>query len=765
MTDFQKNADSLDLSDVSFTESFPVTCTGNPSDLYPNFKSEKVLTESQTTTQNDNENYKKFNSLSEALNMEMAGSKLVTADYVVLLIYFLIVLAVGLWSMHQNKSRGTIKGYFLANKSMVWYTVGASLFASNIGSTHFIGLAGAGASGGWAAIAYEFNGMLVVLALSYLFLPVYMSCNAKTMPEYLKLRFGRSRLNFIISLISLVIYIFTKISADLYAGAIFIQQAMHMVNIWQPIIILLCITAVFTIGGGLSAVIYTDTVQAVIMIGGGIYVAVAAFQELPGGYSSLRSQYLEAGDACWSDQLQNSVNASGHQIKTWLEQCEAPSPNAFKIFRPITDDDFPWLGILTGMTINSVWYWCSDQVIVQRVLSAKHILHAKMATIFCSLLKVSVIFIMVMPGMISRILFPYTVGCTDQKVCKEFCNLDRCNDVAYPHLVVRLLPAGLIGLMVAVMMSSLLSSLTSIFNSASSIFTIDVWPKMRKAASEKELMIVSRIFVFILILISVCWIPIVEKNQTGSLFVYVQMVSSYFQPPICAVYVMGLFMPTINEVGAFYGLMSGLTLGIIRMGLDMAIRKPGCLDKILGQQDLRINYVQKGFPFLTFALFIFLVTLFVGIVVSRYTREIDYRPPARTYWQDRVKPIYKSGEEMSIKKTEPSMAILLEKTSPVKETSSESLESFEETSSFRRLVNFLCGFSEGDSEEDDKNNGSNNNVNNREKAYSSTSWQPVIDRKWDRVVDVSAVICCFICIFMWIWFDRSFVGKHVEMRN
>ena len=319
---------------------------------------------------------------------------------------------------------------------------------------------------------------------------------------------------------------FSKQSQTIFSF-IFIQQALQLENIWLPVVILLFITAIFTIGGGLTAVVYTDTLQTVIMLCGSIYVSIVAFGHI-GGMENFAEKY------------KNSAPTIGNQ--TIIDQCGKPSPESFKVTRGVNDEDFPWPGVITGMTINSIWYWCSDQVIVQRCLAAKNQMHAKGACIFASYLKISSIFIMVMPGMISRILYPDKVGCVDTEVCQEFCNNDRCNDVAYPYLVTKILPAGAKGLLVAVMLSALLSSLTSIFNSASSIFTIDIWPKFkahlgRQRPSEKELMLVGRLFTVGLIMVSVLWIPVVQYSQTGTLFVYIQMVSSYLQPPVAAIYI------------------------------------------------------------------------------------------------------------------------------------------------------------------------------------------------------------------------------------
>lgn len=777
-----------------------ITCNGDPTKSYPHFKSLP-----------QNEQFLYYDSVDQAnlLNNSSPNSGLAITDYVVIIVYFFTVLFVGIWSMYRNKNRSSVKGYFLANSNMPWYAVGASLFASNIGSTHFIGLAGSGASTGWTVIAYEFSGMIVVLMLGYLFVPVYLSCNAKTMPEYLKIRFGRNRLNFIISAISLVVYIFTKISVDLYAGAIFIQQAMQIQDIWKPILILLLITAIFTIGGGLSAVIYTDTLQTVIMIFGGIYVAVVAFNRLENGYTDLVSEYLQANNTCWTENLEIQTQ---NQVEDYLDQCKAPKPDHFKLLKENSDDEFSWLGVLTGMTINSIWYWCSDQVIVQRVLAAKNINHAKLSTIFCSYLKISIIFIMVMPGMISKILFPFTVGCSDKEICRQFCHLDSCNDVAYPYLITRLLKPGFVGLMVSCMLSSLMSSLTSIFNSSSSIFTIDIWPKLRKsvcggrsqkdmtqpkAISRKEFVIVSRLSVIILILISVCWIPIVMTNTTGSLFVYVQMVSSYFQPPICAVYIMGVFMPSINEMGCFYGLLTGLFLGTLRMVLDMlpVTKKIGCLDSFLGVEDPRLPILQKNFPFLIFGFFMFVVTILVAVIISKLLPENEDTLAAVTLqrrklatWQGRIKYTYQRSSKTRIFTTESSKLkgnLGLEnlkhdpevnnnghlpdpdddpKVMPVLDSSLKLDQNSQKQSSlFYSFISFLCGYNLEDAQNlgasskqaSPKTSGENPEV----EIDINPKFNVGVTKAMDLFIDANGIVCVMVSLFLWYWGGSEFICK------
>uniref|UniRef100_A0A665TXA6 Sodium/myo-inositol cotransporter 2 n=1 Tax=Echeneis naucrates TaxID=173247 RepID=A0A665TXA6_ECHNA len=526
-----------------------------------------------------------------------AQTTLGTVDIVVLVLYFLLVLAVGFWSMWRTK-RSTVDGYFLAGKNMTWWPVGASLFASNIGSGHFIGLAGSGAAAGIAAIAYEFNGMLMVLLLGWLFLPIYLASGVTTMPEYLQRRFGGKRTQLFIAVLSLFIYIFTKISVDIYAGAMFIQLALQW-NIYLAIVLLLSVTALYTLAGGLAAVIYTDAAQTVIMLAGALTLMGFSFVEV-GGWNGLMEGYA---NAIPSIRVPNST-------------CGIPRDDAFHIFRDPVHSDLPWPGVIIGMSVPSMWYWCSDQVIVQRSLAAKSLTHAKGGSLLAAYLKFLPFFAIMLPGMISRILYTDDVACADPEQCKLICgNPVGCSDTAYARLVMELLPSGLRGLMMAVMIAALMSSLTSIFNSASTIFTIDIWRTFRSHATEFELMIVGRVFVLLLLVASILWIPVVQASQGGQLFMYIQSISSYLQPPVSIIFIMGCFWKRTNEKGAFWAAVIGLLVGCIRMILDFIYPAPLCYE-----EDKRPG-VLKYVHYLYFSIILSLLTLVVLVVVSLATEK------------------------------------------------------------------------------------------------------------------------------------------------
>nr|XP_029476447.1 sodium/glucose cotransporter 1-like [Oncorhynchus nerka] len=533
------------------------------------------------------------------------------ADISVIVIYFLVVLAVGVWAM-VSTNRATVGGFFLAGRSMVWWPIGASLFASNIGSGHFVGIAGTAAAAGIAIGGFEWNALVVVILLGWLFVPIYIKAGVVTMPEYLKKRFGGQRIRIYLSVLSLFLYVFTKISADMFSGAIFINQALGL-NIYLAVVLLLSITALYTVTGGLAAVIYTDTLQTIIMVVGSFILMGYAFNKV-GGYENFQERYMMAMPT------RTGVNIS--------KRCYTPRSDSFHIFRDAVTGDLPWPGLVFGLTVQATWYWCTDQVIVQRCLSAKSLSHVKAGCILCGYLKLLPMFVMVFPGMISRILYPDEVACVDPDECQTYCGASvGCTNIAYPKLVVDLMPNGLRGLMLSVMMASLMSSLTSIFNSASTLFTMDIYTKIRSSASEKELMIAGRVFILVLIGVSIAWIPVVQSAQSGQLFDYIQSITSYLTPPIAATFMLAIFCKRVNEPGVFYGLMIGLAIGLSRMIAEFAYGTGSCV------APTNCPEIICGVHYLYFSIILFCISCLVILTISLMTKPIEDKHLYRLCWK------------------------------------------------------------------------------------------------------------------------------------
>ncbi|KAM7392989.1 hypothetical protein PAMA_007891 [Pampus argenteus] len=626
------------------------------------------------------------------------------ADISVIVVYFVVVLAVGVWAMVRT-NRSTVGGFFLAGRSMVWWPIGASLFASNIGSGHFVGIAGTAAASGIAIGGFEWNALIVVVILGWLFVPIYIKAGVVTMPEYLKKRFGGQRIRIYLSVLSLFLYVFTKISADMFSGAIFINQALGL-NIYLAVVMLLLITALYTVTGGLAAVIYTDTLQTIIMVVGSFILMGFAFNKV-GGYEKFHERYMTAIPSM-------TANIS--------ESCYEPRPDSFHIFRNAITGDLPWPGLVFGLTIQATWYWCTDQVIVQRCLSAKNLSHVKAGCILCGYLKVLPMFLMVFPGMISRILYTDEVACVEPAQCEKFCGASvGCTNVAYPKLVVDLMPDGLRGLMLSVMLASLMSSLTSIFNSASTLFTMDIYTKIRRTASEKELMIAGRVFILVLIGVSIAWIPVVQSAQSGQLFDYIQSITSYLTPPVAAVFMLAIFCKRVNESGAFYGLAIGLCIGLSRMIAEFAYGTGSCVNPS------NCPTIICGVHYLYFSIILFVISCIVILGVSLMTKPIEDKHLYRLCWS--LRNCTEERED-------------LEKDDWVDNQDSKSMdieEPEEEPGLCKKAVMCFCGL-----EHKKAPKLSSEEQAELQKKLTDTTEKPL----WRNVVNANAIILLCVAIFL-----------------
>ncbi|XP_071759597.1 sodium/glucose cotransporter 4 isoform X2 [Centroberyx gerrardi] len=627
------------------------------------------------------------------------------ADIAVVVVYFIFVMVVGIW-VRSETNRSTVGGYFLAGRSMSWWPIGASLMSSNVGSGLFIGLAGTGAAGGIAVGGFEWNAAWVLVALGWLFVPVYISAGVVTMPEYLAKRFGGQRIRIYMSVLSLILYIFTKISTDIFSGALFIQVSLGW-DLYLSTGILLLVTAAYTVAGGLTAVIYTDALQTVIMVVGAFTLMFIAFSKV-GWYDGLLDHYPSAVP---------SVTVAN-------TTCHLPRSDAFRLLRDPLTGDLPWPGLVFGLTVLATWVWCTDQVIVQRSLSARSLSHAKGGSVLGGYLKLLPMFFIVMPGMISRALFPDEVGCVDPAVCQSVCGASvGCSNIAYPKLVMELMPVGLRGLMLAVMLAALMSSLTSIFNSSSTLFTLDLYHRARPRATERELMLVGRVFILVLVCISLLWIPVIQTANSGQLFDYIQSVTSFLAPPITAVFLMAVFWPRANEQGAFWGLVTGLVVGLVRMALEFSYTAPSC-----GQTDYR-PAVLANVHYLYFALILLALTSLVIAAVSLATAPIPKENLYRLTWWSR------HNQEPRV-----DLPDLWTASDPVTSDSSPDPDPVPQ-SWWRRAALWLCGLTASSS-------GSGSPAVQNTKL-TSLQEQPL----WRNVCNINAIILLAVNVFLWGYFS------------
>lgn len=456
-------------------------------------------------------------------------SKLNTLDWSVIAVYFLILLVVVVSVTRRQK---TTTDYFLAGRNVGFFAIGASIFASNIGSEHIVGLAGQGASTGMAMAHYELHAWIVVL-LAWVFVPFYYNSKVFTMPEFLERRFG-PRPRWILSLVSLAAYVLTKVSVTVYAGALVFSTLLPDTfggpqnAFWFGAIATVILTGMYTVAGGLRAVLYTDSVQAIVLLIGSIAITYFGLDRL-GGWDELRS-------------------FAGENVAQYA------------LWRPLSDPDFPWLGILIASPIVGIWYWCTDQYIVQRTLAAKDLKTARRGALWGAFLKVWPVLFFLVPGLIGAALNAKGLLAIPTRADGTL-----SGDQVFPTMVASLLPEGLRGLVVAGMMAALMSSLSSLFNSTATLFTVDVYEKLRPGASEVQLVTIGRIATFIVVILGLAWIPVMPMISKGGLYQYLQSVQGYLAPPITAVFLLGVFNSRINNRGAVWGLGLGFVLGMTKL--------------------------------------------------------------------------------------------------------------------------------------------------------------------------------------------------------
>ncbi len=529
-------------------------------------------------------------------------------DFIVIGLYFALVFGIAWFVTVKERSGASSSDYFLGGRNLGWFAIGASLFASNIGSEHLIGLSGAGARGAFPEAQFEILAALILLLLGWVFVPFYIKSGVFTMPEFLEKRYNKGARTYL-SLISIISYVLTKISFTIFAGAL-VFEVLLGIPFWTGAIITVIATGLYTVFGGLKAVIYTDMVQSIIFILGGLAATYFGLQAIGG----------------WGNVLQ-------------AIQDNAPEPDTFmSLWR---NKEYPWTGVLLGAPILGIWYWCTDQFIVQRVLSAKNIKVARQGTIFGGFLKLLPLFIFVIPGIIAYALsvteFPDMFTVTNPITGET----KTTTDAALPSLILRVLPVGFKGLVVAGFLAALMSSLSSVFNSTSTLFTFDFYKQWKPEASEKELVNIGRIATVLLVIVGLAWIPFMQKlTEGGGIYKYLQSVQAYISPPIAAAFLLGIFYKRINGKGALAALWTGFVLGIGRLVLEFMSQEGGLQ---LSETSLLGTLVSMNF--LHYAIFLFVVSItilvFVSLATQRSSKELD---PNLVYSREGKENVFKTKE-------------------------------------------------------------------------------------------------------------------------
>ncbi|MCM1490765.1 MAG: sodium:solute symporter [Muribaculum sp.] len=457
-------------------------------------------------------------------------------DWVVVGLFALALIGIILWVMKQKQNNAD--DYFLGGKDATWIAIGASIFASNIGSEHLIGLAGSGASSGMAMAHWEIQGWMILL-LGWVFVPFYSRSMVITMPEFLEKRYNPASRT-ILSVISLISYVLTKVAVTVYAGGLVFQQVFGIETLWGidffwiAAIGLVLITALYTIFGGMKSVLYTSVLQTPILLLGSLIILVLGLREL-GGWDEMMRICSEV-----------KVNEYGDSM--------------VNLIRDNRDPQYPWLGALIGSAVIGFWYWCTDQFIVQRVLSGRDEKQARRGTIFGAYLKLLPVFLFLIPGMIAFALHQHT---------GSFLPLTEAgmpnSDAAFPTLVAKLLPAGVKGLIVCGILAALMSSLASLFNSSAALFTIDFYQRFKPDTDPKKLVNIGQAATVVIVILGILWIPVM-RSVGDVLYLYLQDVQSVLAPGIAAAFLLGVTWKRATAKGGMWGLIAGLAIGITRLG-------------------------------------------------------------------------------------------------------------------------------------------------------------------------------------------------------
>ena len=530
-------------------------------------------------------------------------------DWAIIVFYFLVIAAISIWAV-KKKQRTNAEDYFLAGRHLGWFIIGASIFASNIGSEHLVGLAGSGATDGVALAHYELHAWCL-LVLGWVMVPFYMRSKVFTMPEFLERRFT-PRARTVLSIISLIAYILTKIAVAIYAGGIVFRALLPEINFmgmdtfWIGSILLIVLTGIYTIFGGLRAVVYTETLQTFVKIIGAIMVTYFGLKAL-GGWDKLYEICGSEMFNLWKPIVPEGVES------TWAPVKEAGRQAWY------FNDKYPWPGMLLCAPIIGLWYWCTDQYIVQRVLGAPNETEARRGSTFAAFLKLTPVFLFIIPGMICFALAKSGINADlHRELFDASGNLIRDRaQAAFPLLVMHVLPIGVRGIVVAGLLAALMSALAGVFNASSSLFTMDFYSKLRPKATQQQLVVVGRVATVVMVIIGLLWIPVIQGGR--GLYDYLQGIQAYLAPPIFVVFFFGIFMKRLNGPGCIATLLTGFLMGLFRLAVDTPVKLMGTT-----YTEGSFLWIINNMFFQYYSLLITVICIIVFIGVSYATAPPDY---------------------------------------------------------------------------------------------------------------------------------------------
>ncbi|MBN1398257.1 MAG: sodium:solute symporter [Bacteroidetes bacterium] len=532
-------------------------------------------------------------------------------DWILIFLYFVLVFGIAWWAYLKEKKSKTSSEYFLAGRNLGWWIIGAAIFSSNIGSEHLVGLAGTGATDGVAMAHYELHAWCL-LVLAWVMVPFYMRSKVFTMPEFLEKRFSPVNRT-VLSLISLVAYVLTKLAVGIFAGGVVFAALMPEVQIgpfnsfWVGSFVIVILTGIYTVLGGMRAVAYTSAIQTFIIVVGSSLVTYFGIKVL-GGWDALY-------EICGSEMF----NLWKPIVPATVEASWAPVKEAGRMAWYF-NSNYPWIGMLFCAPIIGLWYWCTDQYIVQRALSAQNEQDARRGSICAGFLKILPVFIFIIPGMIAfAIAKSGAIPVIQQQLFDSQGVLITDNaQQAFPLLVAHILPVGVRGIVVAGLLAALMSSLAGAFNASAALFTIDFYSKVRPNASQERLVWIGRLATVVMVIIALFWIPIIQGGR--GLYDYLQGVQAYLAPPIFVVFFFGVFNKRLNAKGCLWALISGFAMGLFRLAVDTPVK----LIENFSYTEGSFFWIVNNIFFQYYSLLIFLVSLAVMIIVSYMTEEPNY---------------------------------------------------------------------------------------------------------------------------------------------
>jgi SSS family solute:Na+ symporter len=514
-------------------------------------------------------------------------------DLTVSILYIIGIVSIGLWSgiKHRRKNKGNAASeYFLAGKTLRWPMIGLALFATNISCVHLVSLAQSGFDTGLLNGNFEWMAAFTLILLALFFAPFYIKSGVATLPDFLEKRYDRASRDWL-TIISIVSAIIIHIAFSLLAGGI-VLHTLFGVDMYTSVIIISLLTALYTIVGGLTAVVVTESIQTVVLLTGAVVISMAAYQKMGG----------------WQPMV--NVLQEHHEM------------NKLSMMRPHGDESgMPWYAVFLGYPVLGIWYWCADQTIVQRVLGAKDENHARVGPLFCGFIKILPVFIFVLPG-----LFAYTLSQTGLLDVSSLRTATGINSKGiYALMITQLLPTGLVGVLVAALLSGLMSQVSGALNSISTMAGYDIYRRYYPNTTDRQLVIAGKIAAAIALVLSLALMPLL--NSYESLFNGLNDIIAHIAPPITCVFLLGVFWKKASAISAKYTLWIGSALGVIVFVINKLYP-----DTIIGH-----------IPFMIMAFYLFCVCVVMQVAFS-YVYLVQHTKESSTlYWKTPWEPLQSPG--------------------------------------------------------------------------------------------------------------------------